>query len=82
MSKNIQNYSQTELAQIANSPAAQQLIQLLKSSDPQAISAAVSRAAAGDSEGAIASLKKIISENDIKAVMKNLGGELNGRSGK
>jgi len=82
MSTNNRKYSQEELAQIANSPAAQQLIQLLKSSDPQAVSEAVKKAASGDSQGAIVSLRRILSENDLNAVIKKLGGGTDGRSGK
>ena len=66
------DFSPEELARLASSPAAKQLLELLQGSDPETFSAAKDRASSGDYAGAIAALKKLTSGAEAKSLLKQL----------
>jgi len=77
MMKNSKNFSQEDIRRLANGPAAQQLMQLLRS-DLGAFSNAMEQAASGNYRDAIDCLSDILSKDDAKTLLAQLGGRKDG----
>ena len=75
MQKNSQDFSMQEAMRLANSPAGQQLLELLKHSDAEKMQQAASQAAAGDYANAAQTLSALLASPEAQALMKQLGGK-------
>lgn len=78
MAKNSQDFSQEDIRQLAKSPAARQLMELLRRSDPEALSEAMDQAAAGNYQRAITALGTLMEDKEAKALLAQLGGGADG----
>ena len=74
MQKNSQNFSMQDAMQLANNPAAQQLLALLQNSDPDALRKAMAQAAAGDYAQAKQVLTPLFASEDAKKLLEQIGG--------
>ena len=74
MQKNSENFSLQDIMVLANSPAGKQLISLLQQSDPSTIRAAVEQASAGDYMQAKKALEPLLASDEVKHLIKQLGG--------
>ena len=72
MQKNSQNFSMQDAMRLARSDAGQQLLQLLRQSDGDALRKAADLAAAGDYRKASASLSALLDSPEVKALLKQL----------
>ena len=77
MTEKKEDFSKEYIQQLANDPTTKQLIRLL-SSNPQAYANAVSFASSGNYKEAVASLGDILSRDDVKLLLKQLGGKTDG----
>lgn len=77
MQKNSGEFSMHEAMQLANSPAGQQLINLLKNADSAAIKKAMNEAASGNYEKAKQSLTPFLENSETQALLRQLGGKAN-----
>lgn len=75
MQKNSQDFSMDEIMRMANSPAGQQLIALLKQSDAGKLEQAVSQAKTGNYSQASKTLSAMLSSPEAQKLMKELGGK-------
>ena len=73
MQKNSQDFNLQEALRLAKSPAGQQLIAMLKQSDPQGVQKANAQASAGDYTAAMATVKQILNTPEGQALLKQLG---------
>ena len=73
MQKNSQDFSMEEALRLAKSPAGQQLLALLKQSDPQTLQQAVQQANSGNYTQAKASLQEILASPEAQALLQQLG---------
>lgn len=70
-----------EAMRMAQTPAGQQLIQMLRSHNDQELQTAMDRAAAGDYTAAKQALSAILSNPEAQNLMKQMGGT-NGSNGR
>lgn len=70
-----------EAMRMAQTPAGQQLIQLLRSGNNQSLQTAMDRAAAGDYAGAKQALSGILSNPEAQKLLSQMGG-YNGSNGR
>ena len=73
MQKNSDQFSMQDAMRMAKSPEGQQLINLLRSGDPETLNNAMKRAAEGDWEQAKASLTPLLSSPEIRALLEQMG---------
>ena len=73
MQKNYDDFSIQEAMRLANSPAGQQLLALLKSTDSTALQQAAAQASAGDMEKAKAALQQFMATPQAQQLLKELG---------
>lgn len=74
MEKNSQNFSMEEAMQIAKSPAAQQLISMLKQTNGKELQKAMDLASAGDMKNASQIIRSILSaDKDAQDLANKLG---------
>ena len=78
MQKKSQDFSMEDALQLANSPAAQQLMALLQQQDHQAIEQAAAAASSGNYQQASQALKSFLSTPEAKKLLKELGGNPRG----
>lgn len=74
MQKNSQNFSMQEALRLANSPAGQQLLAMLRKSDPAAIQKAMEQASSGDYSQIAKTLGPLLESQDVKDLLKQMGG--------
>lgn len=74
MQKNSQDFSMQEVKKLANSPAGQQLLAMLRNSDSQQMEQIAKLAAAGDYTQAAKMLESALSSAEAQKLMKQLGG--------
>lgn len=74
MQKNSGNFSFQDIMHLANSPAGKQLISLLQKTDSTAMQKAMEQASAGDYEKAKQALEPFLASEDVKKLMRQLGG--------
>lgn len=74
MQKNSQDFSIQDAVRAAQSEAGQQLLSLLRQSDPQALQRAMQYAAAGDLAKAKSTLDSLMASEEAKKLAKQLGG--------
>ena len=74
MQKNSQNFDLQEAMRLANSPAGQQLLAMLRNSDSQQMEQIAKLAAAGDYTQAAKMLESALSSAEAQKLMKKLGG--------
>ena len=74
MQKNSQNFSMQEALRLANSDAGQRLLAILKQSDSSQLQQAMDQAAAGNYENAQKSLSSLLASQEVKDLLKELGG--------
>lgn len=73
MERNSDHFDLQEAKRIAQSPAGQKLLELLRNADPKALSKASNQAGAGDLTGAMASLSALLSSDKAKELLRDLG---------
>lgn len=74
MQKNSDNFSMQEALRMANSPAGQQLLAMLRSSDPAAMQKAMEQASSGDYSQLSKTLAPFLESQDVKNLLKQMGG--------
>ena len=74
MQKNSQDFSMQEVMRLAKSPAGQQLLAMLQSTDSNKMQQAADLAAAGNYEQAAKKLQGVLSSPEAQELMKQLGG--------
>jgi len=74
MEKNSGNLNIQKAMELANSPTGQQLLSLLRSSDPEKLEQATQNAESGDYSGALDALQGFLSDPQARALLKQLGG--------
>ena len=72
MEKKSQEFSTKEALRLAQSPAGQQLQQLLQQADQQALNSALSQAQQGNYEDAAKQLRALMSSPQAQALLKEL----------
>ena len=73
MQKNSQDFSMQEAIRLANSPAGQQLLAILKQSDSAKLQQLMQQAAGKDFEKAGQTLNALLSSPEAKALLDQLG---------
>jgi hypothetical protein len=74
MQKNSQNFSMQEALRLANSDAGQRLLAILKQSDSNQLQQAMEQANAGNYENAQKALSSLMASQEVKDLLKELGG--------
>ena len=72
MQKNSQDFSMQEALRLANSPAGQQLLAILKQSDGQQLEKVRDAAATGDYSSAMQALSTLMQREDVRQLLKQL----------
>lgn len=75
MQEKNQNFSMEELMKLANSPAGQQLMAMLKSQDSSKLEQAAAQAKSGDYAQAGQTLSSMLSSPEARKLIKELGGK-------
>ncbi len=73
MQKNSQDFSMQEALRLANSPAGQQLLAMLRQADQSTLQQAMQQATAGNYDGAKNALQDILSNPEAKRLLEQLG---------
>ena len=73
MQKNSQDFNLQEALRLAKSPAGQQLLAMLKQSDPQKVQQAGDQARNGDYSAAMATVRQLLSTEEGQALLRQLG---------
>ena len=73
MQKNSQDFSMQEALRLANSPAGQQLLALLREQDSTLLEQAATAATAGDYTKASRTLSSLLSSPEIQKLLRELG---------
>lgn len=74
MQKNSGDFSMQDVLRMVNSPAGQQLLALLRQSDPASLQKAMEQASSGDYSQAKQSLSPILASEEVKKLLQQLGG--------
>lgn len=74
MQKNSQDFSMQEALRLANSPAGQQLLAMLRETDSARLEQAAAEASSGDYTKASQTLSSLLSSPEIQKLLKELGG--------
>ena len=74
MQKNSQDFSMQEALHLANSPAGQRLLAMLRETDSARLQQAADAASAGDYAKAGNTLQSLLSSPEIQKLLKELGG--------
>lgn len=74
MQKNSQDFSMQEALRLANSPAGQQLLAMLRDADSERLQQAANAASTGDYAKAGHTLQSLLSSPEIKKLLEELGG--------
>lgn len=74
MQNNSGDLSMQNIMRMISSPAGQQLLALLKQSDPQALQKAMEQATSGDYSNAKKSLSPFFESEEVKKLLQQLGG--------
>ena len=74
MQKNSQDFSMQEALRLANSPAGQQLLALLRETDSARLEQAAAEVSSGDYTKASKTLGNLLSSPEIQKLLKELGG--------
>ena len=73
MQKNSQDFSMQEALRLANSPAGQQLLAMLRSADSAPLDQVAAEASAGDYAKASKTLNKLLASPEIKKFLEEMG---------
>ena len=73
MQKNSQEFSMEEAARLAQTPAGQRLLAILRSADPDQLQQIADNASAGDYEHANEILRSVLSSPEARKILNNLG---------
>ena len=74
MEKNFDANTMQKAMDFAQSPAGQQLIQMLRSQNPEAVQKAMSQAASGDYSQIGSTLAPLLASGEVQKLIKQLGG--------
>ena len=74
MEKKSQDFSTEDALRLARSPAAKQLMDLLRTKDPKSLDRAITQAAAGDYRQAQQDLRALLDDPVIQDLLRQLGG--------
>lgn len=75
MQKNSDNFSIEDALRLAKSPAGQQLLALMRQSDPNAIQKAMQQASSGDYSNIKETLAPLLASQDIQSLLRQMGGQ-------
>ena len=75
MAEKFDQFSMTDMMALAQSPAGQQLLSLLRQSGGATVQQAMGKAAAGDLEGAKAVLAPMLADPRVQSLLGQLGGK-------
>lgn len=73
MEKKTDNFSPEDIRRIANTPAAQQLLDLIRRTDASALSEAMQQASAGNYKQAKDALASLLSNEKVRALIEQMG---------
>ena len=73
MEKKTDNFSPEDIRRIANTPAAQQLLDLLRHTDATALSEAMQQASAGNYAQAKNALASLLSNEKVRTLVEQMG---------
>ena len=73
MQKNSQEFSMEEAARLAQTPAGQRLLAILRGADPDHLQQIADKASAGDYEQANEMLRSVLSSPEARKILNNLG---------
>ncbi|MBR2889663.1 MAG: hypothetical protein IKC09_05245 [Oscillospiraceae bacterium] len=79
MEKKSQDFSMEDALRLAQSPAARQLMDLMRSRDPAAVDRAMNQAVAGDYGQALDAMEQLLAVPEIRQLLGKLG-DSRGRS--
>jgi predicted transcriptional regulator len=82
MQKNSQDFSMEDVAKVAATPEAQQLLTMLRKADPHQLQKVADQAASGDYAQASRILRQMLSSPEGQDIMKRFGEVADGRTGK
>ncbi len=82
MQKNSQDFSMEEAARLAQTPAGQQLLTILRSADPDQLQQITDQASSGNYEQANRILREMLSSSEARKILNTLEEVNHGRSGK
>ncbi len=74
MQENTGDFSIQDAMRLARSPAGQQLLALLRQSDPEALQNALSQVSAGDLSQAKKALAPLLESQEVKQLIAQMGG--------
>ena len=72
MQKNSEDFSMEEAARLAQTPAAQQLLAMLRGADQAQLQKAADMASAGDYKAASQIVKQVLSTPEMQALLKKM----------
>lgn len=75
MQKNSNNFSMQEALRLANSPAGQQLLALLRQSDPATLQKVLQQASNGDYSQIAQTLAPLMESEEVKKLIQQMGGQ-------
>ncbi len=78
MQKNSENFSMQDMMHLVQSPAGQQLIALLQNANPAALQKATAKASSGDYSQAKEALAPLLESEDIRKLLRQIGGQTHG----
>jgi hypothetical protein len=82
MQKNSQDFSMEEAARLAQTPAGQRLLTILRSADPDQLQQITDQASSGNYEQANRILREMLSSSEARKILNTLEEVNHGRSGK
>ena len=74
MQKNSNNFSMQEALRLANSPAGQQLLALLRQSDPETMQKVMQQASSGNYSQIQEILAPLLASEEVKKLIRQMGG--------
>lgn len=74
MEKKFGDISMQEAMRLAQTPAGQQLLTLLRQSDPAAVQKAMAQASAGDFSQIANTLAPLMASEEVRALLQKMGG--------
>ena len=75
MQKNSQDFSMQEALRLANSPAGQQLLAMLRSTDSDRLDQAAAEVSAGNYADASKTIRQLLSSPEIRKILDDMGGK-------
>lgn len=78
MGKNSQDFSMQEVLRLANTPAGQQLLAILRQADPTVLRQLQDKLSSGDPAQAAQSLQLLLSTGQLQSLLEQMRGQAHG----